>query len=147
MPSSAERARLRTMSFKRSACPLACTLDVVGDKWSLLIVRDLFLGRSRFSEFLNAGEGIPTNILARRLRHLEAAGLVERRSSLRPRSRHEYCLTETGRRLGPVMAALFEWGRTQIRGGGRAARKKHDARSGPTASAELRGRARPRRGP
>ena len=108
--------RLRAMSFKRSDCPLACALDVLGDKWTLLIVRDLFLGRSRYGEFLGAGEGIPTNILARRLRHLEAAGLVERRLSPRPRSRHAYRLTRSGRRLGPVLAALLNWSRSQIRG-------------------------------
>ena len=69
------------MSFKRSDCALACALDVIGDKWTLLIVRDLFLGRSRYGEFLSAGEGIPTSVLARRLRRLEAAGLVERKLS------------------------------------------------------------------
>jgi DNA-binding HxlR family transcriptional regulator len=108
--------RLREMSFKRSDCALACALDVIGDKWTLLIVRDLFLGRSRFAEFLSAGEGIPTSVLARRLRRLEAAGLVERQLSPRPRSRYGYRLTRTGRRLGPVVAALVEWGRSQIRG-------------------------------
>jgi DNA-binding HxlR family transcriptional regulator len=112
----AERERLRAMSCKRSDCPLACALDVIGDKWTLLIVRDLFLGRSSYSEFLNAGEGIPTNILARRLRRLEQAGLVEKRSSRGPRRRFEYRLTETGRRLGPIVGALVEWGLTQIRG-------------------------------
>jgi len=116
MPTRAERERLRAMSFKRSDCPLACTLDVVGDKWTLLIVRDLLLGRSSYSEFLNAGEGIPTNILARRLRRLEDAGLVEKGPARGPRARFAYRLTETGRRLGPIVGALFEWGRTQIRG-------------------------------
>jgi DNA-binding HxlR family transcriptional regulator len=108
--------RLRELSFKRSDCAIACALDVIGDKWTLLIVRDLLLGRSRFGEFLNAGEGIPTNVLARRLRHLEAAGLVERRLAPRPRSRYAYGLTTSGRRLGPVLAALLEWSRSQIPG-------------------------------
>ena len=123
MVARAERERLRTMSFKRSACPLACTLDVIGDKWSLLVIRDLLLGRSSYSEFLNAGEEISTNILARRLRRLEAAGLVEKRSAHGPRRRFEYRLTETGRRLGPSIGALVEWGRTQIRGTRRHARQ------------------------
>jgi DNA-binding HxlR family transcriptional regulator len=104
------------MSFKRSDCPVACALDVIGDKWTLLIVRDLFLGRSSYSEFLKAGEGIPTNILARRLQRLEQAGLVEKKRSRAPGQRFEYRLTETGRRLGPVVGALVEWGRSQIRG-------------------------------
>ncbi len=116
MAARAERERLRAMCFKRSDCPVACALDVIGDKWSLLIVRDLLLGRSSYSEFLNAGEGIPTNILARRLKRLEAAGLVEKRSARGPRRRFEYRLTETGRRLGPIVRVLVEWGGTQIRG-------------------------------
>jgi DNA-binding HxlR family transcriptional regulator len=108
--------RLRGMSFKRSDCAIACALDVVGDKWTLLIVRDLLLGRSRFGEFLNAGEGIPTNVLARRLRRLEDAGLVERLFAPRPRSRYAYRLTRSGRRLGPVVTALLKWSRSQIPG-------------------------------
>lgn len=116
MATRAERAQLRAASFKRSDCPLACALDVFGDKWSLLIVRDLLLGRASYSEFLRAGEGIPTNILARRLTRLAEAGLVERRSSRGSRRRFEYRLTETGRRLGPIVGALVEWGRAQISG-------------------------------
>ena len=110
------RDRLRDLSFKRSDCAIACALDVIGDKWTLLIIRDLFLGRSRYGEFLNAGEGIPTNVLAHRLRRLEEAGLVERRLAPRPRSRHAYRLTRTGRRLGPVLLALRKWSRSQIPG-------------------------------
>jgi DNA-binding HxlR family transcriptional regulator len=112
----AERERLRAMSLKRSDCPLACSLDVIGDKWTLLIVRDLFLGRSSYGEFLNAGEGIPTNILARRLRRLEEAGLVVKAASRSPGRRFEYRLTATGRRLAPVVEALLEWGLEQIPG-------------------------------
>jgi len=108
--------RLRDMSFKRSDCAIACALDVVGDKWTLLIVRDLFLGRARYGEFLKAGEGIPTNVLARRLRRLEAAGLIERKLAPRPRSRYAYKLTRSGRRLGPVLEALLRWSRSQIPG-------------------------------
>jgi len=107
---------LRELSFKRSDCAIACALDVVGDKWTLLIVRDLFLGRSRYGHFLNAGEGIPTNVLADRLRRLTAAGLVERRLDPGPRSRYAYRLTRSGRRLGPVLAALLKWSRSQIPG-------------------------------
>jgi len=116
MAARAERERLRAASFKRSDCPLACALDVFGDKWSLLIVRDLLLGRSSYSEFLRAGEGIPTNILARRLTRLAEAGLVEKRSSRDSGRRFEYRLTVTGRRLGPIVRALVEWGRAQISG-------------------------------
>jgi len=108
--------RLREMSFKRSDCAIACALDLLGDKWTLLIVRDLFLGRSRYGEFLNAGEGIPTSVLARRLRRLEAAGLVERTLAPRPRSRYAYRLTRSGRRLGPLLRSLIDWSRSQIPG-------------------------------
>jgi len=108
--------RLREMSFKRSDCAISCALDVIGDKWTLLIVRDLFLGRSRYGEFLESGEGIPTNVLADRLRRLETAGLVERTVDPRPRSRHAYRLTPRGRRLGPVLAALRDWSRREIPG-------------------------------
>ena len=111
-----QRDRLREMSFRRSACAIACALDVIGDKWTLLIIRDLFLGRSRYGEFLNAGEGIPTNILTHRLRRLEEAGLVERKLAPRPRSRYAYRLTRKGRRLGPVLLALRKWGLSEIPG-------------------------------
>ena len=110
-----QKAGLRAASFKRSDCPVACTLDVIGDRWSLLIVRDLLFGHTRYSELQNAGEGIPTNILAQRLKHLEQAGIVERLPSSRPRSRYEYRLTETGQKLAPTLKALAEWGRSEIK--------------------------------
>ena len=95
---------------------LANSLDLIGDKWTLLVVRDLLLfGKRRYGELLASPEGIPTNILARRLRRLEAAGLVERTLAPRPRSRYAYVLTRSGRRLGPVLAAVRDWG-SQIRG-------------------------------
>jgi DNA-binding HxlR family transcriptional regulator len=102
--------------LKRSDCPLSCALDRIGDKWSLLIVRDLLFGRSRFGELLNAGEGIPTNILSQRLKHLEQAGIIERRPSATPRSRYDYRLTETGLKLATAVRALAEWGRSEIAG-------------------------------
>ncbi len=110
-----QKAGLKAASFKRSDCPVACTLDVIGDRWSLLIVRDLLFGRTRYSELQNADEGIPTNILAQRLKHLEQAGIVERLPSSRPRSRYEYRLTETGQKLAPTLKAIAEWGRSEIK--------------------------------
>ena len=62
---------------KRSRCPVSCTLDIVGDKWSLLVVRDLMRGKRRYAEMLGSSEGIPTNILADRLRRLKAAGIIQ----------------------------------------------------------------------
>ena len=95
----------------RSDCPIACTLDLIGDRWTLLVVRDLFQGRSRFSEFLKSGEGIPTNILTRRLRDLQRAGLVRKTPYQDRPVRYAYRLTRMGLSLGPVLAAVAEWGR------------------------------------
>jgi DNA-binding HxlR family transcriptional regulator len=100
----------------RSLCPVACSLDVVGDRWTLLVIRDLLGGKRRFGDFLAAPEHIPTNILAERLKRLEAAGLVQAVPySERPR-RSEYCLTERGRALGPVLDAIASWGLEQFPG-------------------------------
>lgn len=106
----------QTKRLKRSDCPLSCTLDLIGDRWSLLIVRDLLFGSSRYGELLNSGEGIPTNILSQRLKHLEQAGIIERRPSATPRSRYDYRLTEAGLKLAPAVRALAEWGRSEIAG-------------------------------
>jgi DNA-binding HxlR family transcriptional regulator len=94
----------------RSDCPIACTLDLIGDRWTLLIVRDLFKAKHRFSEFLGAGEGITTNILTDRLKRLEQAGLVKRSRYQDHPPRYEYHLTPAGRSLSPVLKAIFTWG-------------------------------------
>ena len=72
------RAATTTAAERRSPCPVACTLDLVGDRWTMLVIRDLFLGRTRFRDFLASPEGIPTNILTERLERLCSAGLAER---------------------------------------------------------------------
>ena len=106
----------------RSRCPVACSLDVIGDRWSLLVIRDLFAGKQRFGEFLASPEHIPTNILAERLKRLERAGLVETSAySERPR-RLEYALTPRGRELAPVLDAIAVWGLAQFPGTRRAPR-------------------------
>ena len=66
---------MRRLAPRRSRCPVACTLDVLGDRWSLLVVRDLMRGKRRYAEFLDSPEGIPTNILADRLKRLAAKGV------------------------------------------------------------------------
>jgi DNA-binding HxlR family transcriptional regulator len=110
----------KPISAPRSDCPIACALDLIGDRWTLLIVRDLFKGKHRFSEFLASDEGIKTNILTDRLKRLERAGLVKRsRYEDRP-PRFEYHLTPSGRSLSPVLKSMFAWGR---RYGGRAVRR------------------------
>jgi len=96
-------------SPERSTCPISTTLDLVGDKWSLLIIRDLTIGKSRYGEFLESPEGITTNILANRLKRLEAAGLIEKRPYQTRPIRHEYRLTEMGAKLLPVLQAMCRW--------------------------------------
>ena len=109
-----QRNRLKAMSFKRSSCAVACTLDLIGDKWTLLVIRDLFFGKTRYKEFQESAEKIPTNILADRLQHLEKAGLVSRTPYQEHPVRYEYQLTETGRSLGPVLKAIVNWAGKQM---------------------------------
>jgi len=100
----------------RSDCAIACTLDLVGDKWSLLVVRDLLPGRKTFKDLLAAPEAIPTNVLAERLKRLEAAGLVRREAYQERPLRHTYELTPHGRDLGEVLLAYVRWGRKHLPG-------------------------------
>jgi len=100
---------MRRTSLAEMPCPVARTLDVVGEWWTLLIVRDALLGARRFEDF--RATGIADNILSARLRRLVDEGILERlRYQERP-DRHEYVLTDKGRALGPVVHALREWGR------------------------------------
>lgn len=101
---------------RRSVCPVACTLDLLGDKWTLLVVRDLMHGKSHFKEFLASPERIATNILAERLARLTANGLVERYPSSDISGREAYRLTEKGRSLHGVMAQIKSWGLDHIEG-------------------------------
>lgn len=91
-------------------CPVAATLDLVGDRWTLLVVRDLLRGRLRFSELRTSVEGIPSAILSDRLKALQAAGVVTRRPYSAHPPRSEYVLTPKGHRLGVVVGALANWG-------------------------------------
>jgi DNA-binding HxlR family transcriptional regulator len=95
---------------RRSRCPVSCTLDVLGDRWSLLVVRDLLRGKHRFGEMLESSEGIPTNILADRLKLLTARGIVRARRYSSSPPRLEYTLTPKGEDLRPVLRAMVEWG-------------------------------------
>ena len=92
------------------ACPIARTLDIVGDRWTLIIVRDLFLGRSRFSDFVRSSPGLPPKLLSERLKRLEDHGLVERAVYSEHPLRAEYRLTEKGRSTFPILKAIGEWG-------------------------------------
>lgn len=95
---------------RRSRCPVACSLDIFGDRWTLLIVRDLFFGRTRFKDFTASPEGIPTNILADRLERLLTHGVVEQIPAADGTKRLAYRLTEKGTALGPVLEAIRDWG-------------------------------------
>jgi DNA-binding HxlR family transcriptional regulator len=100
---------LKPATARRSCCPVACALDLLGDRWTLLVIRDLMRGVDRFGGFARSPEGIATNILADRLELLMRAGLVERVQ--RPRRAHpRYRLTNAGWSLEPVLRALAEWG-------------------------------------
>lgn len=101
---------------RRSVCPVACTLDVLGDKWTLLVIRDLLCGRTAFQEFLNSPERIATNILSDRLERLVGIGLVETVPSTVRSDRHTYRLTTRGRALTPVLEAIRTWGLAYIPG-------------------------------
>ncbi|HYP17740.1 MAG TPA: helix-turn-helix domain-containing protein [Opitutus sp.] len=97
--------------MRRSPCPIAAALDLFGDKWTLLVLRDLFCGRKRYGEFAASLEKIPTNILAERLTRLEEAGLIASTPYQTNPPRYDYALTAAGRSLRPVLQELVNWGR------------------------------------
>ena len=99
---------------RRSPCPVACALDIVGDRWTLLVVRDLRGGKRRYGDLLRSAESIPTNILAERLKRLERAGLVRRIQYSEHPPRAEYELTAAGQGLGETLDAMGRWGRQQF---------------------------------
>lgn len=101
----------------RSDCPIANALDLLGDKWTLLVVRDLlFGGKRRFGEFLASPEGIPTNILTERLRRLEDHGIVVKVPYPSRPQRYEYRLTTKGTDLLPILSAMSAWANRHIPG-------------------------------
>jgi DNA-binding HxlR family transcriptional regulator len=101
----------RSKPKPRSGCPVSIGLDVFGDGWSLLIARDLMVrGYRTFKEFHEAGEGISTNILADRLKKLEAAGIIASEPSETDGRRVNYRLTEKGIDLAPALLELLIWG-------------------------------------
>jgi len=91
-------------------CSLACALDAIGERWSLLIVRELSLGPLRFSELARSVGGAPTDVLTKRLRDLERDGIVSRRELAAPAAATVYELTDLGRGLERPMLELARWG-------------------------------------
>jgi DNA-binding HxlR family transcriptional regulator len=102
--------------FTRSACAIANSLDIVGDKWTLLVVRDLLHGKRTYGELADSPERIPTNILAERLKRLEAAGIISSAAYQERPVRYAYTLTSKGRALGDVLLAFVRWGKQHIPG-------------------------------
>ena len=103
-------AKRGAVPVRRSSCPVACSLDIFGDRWTLLIVRDLLFGRTRFRDFTASPEGIPTNILTDRLERLLAHGVVEQIPAEDGTKRLAYRLTEKGQALKSVLRAMRDWG-------------------------------------
>ena len=102
--------KVRPRSRPRSGCPISIALEIFGDSWSLLIIRDLmFKGLSTFNEFSGAGEGIATNVLADRLARLGAAGILEKQADPDDARRIRYRLTEKGIDLAPVLIEIVLW--------------------------------------
>jgi DNA-binding HxlR family transcriptional regulator len=99
---------------KRSSCPISCTLELVGDKWSLLIIRDmLFFGKRSYNEFLESGEKIATNILNDRLKKLTEMGLISYTGAAK---RKKYDLTLKGKDLKPILDAIGNFGMKHFKG-------------------------------
>src|SRR2546430_7028405 len=96
------------------ACPVAKSLELVGDRWTLLLVRDLLRGARRFQDFQRSLPGIPPNILSDRLKLMEEHALVTRRFYSDHPPRAEYALTDKGRELGVVVGALAAWGSRHV---------------------------------
>ena len=127
----------------RSACAVANSLDILGDKWSLLVVRDLLHGKRTYGELARSPEHIPTNILADRLKRLENAGIVTSSPYQQRPVRYDYTLTPKGRDLGDVLLAFVRWGKQYIPG---TVAMNHEPSGGDVVSsdADLR-RTRPKR--
>src|SRR5215510_9379094 len=97
-------------------CPVARTLDIIGERWTILILRDLFLeGPRKFQHFEQSLEGISGTTLSARLKKLEEHGILARRFYTDHPPRAEYVLTDKGRTLGPVLRTLLEWGTKHAR--------------------------------
>lgn len=101
---------------RRSSCAVACTLDIMGDRWTLLIVRDLRRGKRYFDDFLRSPERIATNVLAARLRSLCEQGLVEKVRDPSDRRRYVYRLSDGGLRLCELLGAVAAWGLKHLPG-------------------------------
>ena len=100
-----------TRSYRQKSCPVARALDILGERWTILLLHDLFLqGPRRFQDFQESLAGVAPNTLSARLKAMEKHGLIARRFYSDHPPRVEYHLTQKGRNLGPVLKALRQWG-------------------------------------
>ena len=97
-------------AYRRSPCPVSCALDIFGDRWTLLVIRDLHLGKTRFKDFLTSPEGIPTNILTDRLKRLLEHKVIIQVTDAGGSRHLAYQLTKKGEALMPIVKAMKEWG-------------------------------------
>jgi DNA-binding HxlR family transcriptional regulator len=111
-------------TYSDQDCSVARALEVVGERWTILILRDAFLGVRRFDDFQRS-LGVARNVLQTRLRRLVDEGLLERRVYQERPVRHEYCLTPRGEDLLPVLLALMQWGDRHLGDGGHRPRALH----------------------
>ncbi len=128
---------MKRKSLANELCPIARSLDVIGEWWSLLIVRDALFGKRRFSDFQRS-LGLAKNILAARLKKLVACGVLEQRPVSDGSAFQEYVLTDKGRELGMVLLALRLWGTRWPAAADAAPRKVVDKASGEEVRLELR---------
>ena len=104
----------RSKQESRSNCPITNALDLIGDRWTMVILRDLINGKTQYSQFRDSPEQISTNILADRLSMMEATGLITAKPYQKRPIRLRYELTEKGRGLLPVLQELCRWGNKYI---------------------------------
>jgi DNA-binding HxlR family transcriptional regulator len=132
-----------TKPFPRSACAIANSLDIVGDKWTLLVVRDLLYGKRTYGELLQSPERIPTNILADRLKRLESTGVIVATPYQQHPVRYAYTLTPKGKDLGGVLLAFVRWAKRHLPG--TMTLGENEAAGAPAASASASRRSRAKR--
>lgn len=107
-----QKEEMKNMKEKLPECPVEMTLHLIGDKWKVLIIRDLLTGTKRFGELKKSIGGITQKVLTSHLRSMEEKGLVTRRVYAQVPPKVEYTLTETGYSLQPVLDAMTQWGNT-----------------------------------
>ena len=101
---------MKAKTSRRSPCPIACSLDLLGDKWTLLVIRDLYFGASRFKELSASPESPPTNILTERLNRLLSAKIIRQVPADDGTKHRAYELTPQGLELAPILAKVRDWG-------------------------------------